>query len=236
MAKRTDDDLFSKSTMTFGEHLEELRICLTKAVFGLLLGSILGFFVAKHVVNFIETPVLDALKRYMVEAAKEELRLKYGDKVPEAAYKVLDERVMIVEEVYLEREELARFQNPPKVDTSKTDATATTSPAAVEFDELLPPPSLNFVKTRIWRQAHAKLQSLDPWETFMIFACCRSSARLALHFLSVVDLYSGWFVRSRAKVCLHLLAAQFVAVFGRSFVGIRLRLPPRPRLPVRLQP
>jgi sec-independent protein translocase protein TatC len=28
---------------------------------------------------------------------------------------------------------------------------------------------MNFVKTRIWREAQAKIQSLDPWETFMIY-------------------------------------------------------------------
>jgi sec-independent protein translocase protein TatC len=47
MAKKTDRDLFEGSTMTFGEHLEELRICLTKALLALMLCSVVGFFVSK---------------------------------------------------------------------------------------------------------------------------------------------------------------------------------------------
>ena len=35
MLKKPDDDLFKDSTMTFGEHLEELRVCLWKATLGL---------------------------------------------------------------------------------------------------------------------------------------------------------------------------------------------------------
>ena len=36
MAKKPTDDLFEKSTMTFGEHLEELRVCLFRGVIGIV--------------------------------------------------------------------------------------------------------------------------------------------------------------------------------------------------------
>lgn len=160
MAKRSDEDLFQHSTMTFGEHLEELRVCLTKAVLGLLLGSVVGFFVSTYVVNFIELPVLSALKRHMVEAAKDELRTKYGEQVTDDMLSVLDKRVLIVEEVYLERGELGRIQG---------GGASPAADAASPFEAKLPAPKLDFVKTRIWREAQAKIQSLDPWETFMIY-------------------------------------------------------------------
>jgi sec-independent protein translocase protein TatC len=169
MAKRSDDDLFTGSTMTFGEHLEELRICLTKSVFGLILGTILGFFVAKYVVKYIETPVLDALKRYMVEAAKEELRAKYGDKVSDDMLKVLDKRVLVVEEVYFERGELGRLTQVTPVSPTEAEATPSIETIDTVFATTLPPPKLDFVKTRIWREAQAKIQSLEPWESFMIY-------------------------------------------------------------------
>ena len=169
MAKRSDNDLFQNTTMTFGEHLEELRVCLTKAVFGLLIGSVIGFFVSKHVVNFIESPVLSALKRHMVESAKLDLREKYGDRVTDDMLSVLDKRVLVVEEVYLERNELSRITNPAGVTAAEKAAQTPVSSESAVFDAKLSAPTVDFVKTRIWREAQAKIQSLDPWETFMIY-------------------------------------------------------------------
>lgn len=167
MAKRSDNDLFQSSTMSFGEHLEELRVCLTRAVFGLLVGSVIGFFVSKYVVNFIETPVIAALKRYMVDAAKDELRQKYGEQVDDAMLQLLDDRVLVVEEVYVERGELARIGGASEGGTVNAMNAELNDPNV--FLKVLPPPKMDFVKTRIWREAQAKIQALDPWETFMIY-------------------------------------------------------------------
>ena len=38
MLKLPNEDLFQDTTMTFGEHLDELRRCLMKAVIGLVIG------------------------------------------------------------------------------------------------------------------------------------------------------------------------------------------------------
>ena len=178
-----------------------------------------GFFVAKYVVNFINTPVLEALKRYMVAAAKEELRLKYAGEVPEDALKILDEQVLIVEEVYFERGELSRIQGTSAGETSTGKPAESNALAA--FDTKLPPPKLDFVKTRIWRQAQAKLQALDPWETFMIYLKAAlvvgRSTRLTLYLLPAVDLRSGRAVRPRTKIRVPLPAAELVSVSGGCF-------------------
>lgn len=64
MAKqRYDDDLFKDSTMTFGEHLEELRVCLFRALAGLAIGVVIGLAMGKWVVNFFEAPMRAALIR-----------------------------------------------------------------------------------------------------------------------------------------------------------------------------
>ena len=42
MPAAIEDDLFQSSTMTFGEHLEELRGCLIRAAAGLAVGVLLG--------------------------------------------------------------------------------------------------------------------------------------------------------------------------------------------------
>jgi sec-independent protein translocase protein TatC len=64
-----NEDLFKDTTMTFGEHLEELRRCLFLAVLGLVIGVALGMAAGKWVVEFIQLPLTDALKDYYQEQA-----------------------------------------------------------------------------------------------------------------------------------------------------------------------
>ena len=72
--ERRDEDLFQDSTMTFGEHLEELRRCLWRAILGLTLGFIVGIFAAEKVVNWIQAPLESALKDYRTERGKERIQ------------------------------------------------------------------------------------------------------------------------------------------------------------------
>ncbi|MEO1990858.1 MAG: twin-arginine translocase subunit TatC [Pirellulales bacterium] len=65
--KPDDEDLFEGSTMTFGEHLEELRICLVRAAMGLAVGVVIGFFLGRSVVHLIEQPLQKALGNYYTE-------------------------------------------------------------------------------------------------------------------------------------------------------------------------
>jgi sec-independent protein translocase protein TatC len=64
MAKHPKEDLFSESTMSFGDHLEELRQCLFRGMIGLLLGVGVGIFLAKDIVKVIQLPLKDALREY----------------------------------------------------------------------------------------------------------------------------------------------------------------------------
>ena len=57
MSSNRDDDLFEGSTMTFGEHLDELRVALFRSVIGLVVGFLLGLLVAKPVVHWITLPL-----------------------------------------------------------------------------------------------------------------------------------------------------------------------------------
>ena len=71
MPRSSDDDLFQTSTMTFGEHLEELRTCLIRAAAGLAITVLAGFFVARPVVHLIEEPLRRALGDYYSQRAIE---------------------------------------------------------------------------------------------------------------------------------------------------------------------
>ena len=56
-------DLFDETTMTFGEHLEALRMHLFKAVIGLVIVMIGTLYWGNYLVDVIRTPIDRALKR-----------------------------------------------------------------------------------------------------------------------------------------------------------------------------
>ncbi len=61
-SKKQSKDLFDDTTMTFGEHLEELRIRLWRAIVGLLLVSCLTMYYGDFVMAVVRKPIEDALK------------------------------------------------------------------------------------------------------------------------------------------------------------------------------
>src|SRR5580692_402709 len=54
-------DLFDDTTMTFGEHLEALRYHLFRAIIGLMIGSVVGFFISRPAIIAIQEPVNAAM-------------------------------------------------------------------------------------------------------------------------------------------------------------------------------
>ena len=66
-------DLFDDSTMTFGEHLEALRVHVWKALVGMIFGVIICLFVGNHIVGFLRQPIDDALRRNNMPTAKDDL-------------------------------------------------------------------------------------------------------------------------------------------------------------------
>jgi sec-independent protein translocase protein TatC len=60
--------------MTFGEHLEELRAALFKAVIALVIGFAIGLLFAAPIVRAIEAPLKDALADFYQKRAFEQLR------------------------------------------------------------------------------------------------------------------------------------------------------------------
>jgi sec-independent protein translocase protein TatC len=124
-----DDDLFKESTMTFGEHLEELRRALFLALIGLFAGTLLGLTVGKHVVMAIQAPLTNALVTYYKDASKlraqerVQEQVAKGVQIPHAAadYESLIDQGMIFDSVYLESDELVnalRKSNPAALGTT----------------------------------------------------------------------------------------------------------------------
>jgi sec-independent protein translocase protein TatC len=62
-----DKDLFEGTTMTFGEHLEELRRCLMKALLGLVIAFLIALpplDLASKMVDYVKGPLEDALQDF----------------------------------------------------------------------------------------------------------------------------------------------------------------------------
>jgi len=110
MPETREDDLFRESTMTFGQHLEELRSCLFKALGGLLVGFLIGLMIGNYVVAFIHRPLSRALNRYYqreseerVNAVLEELKAS-GEAAPWTAEQVkefVEEENLFADEYYV---------------------------------------------------------------------------------------------------------------------------------------
>lgn len=57
-------DLFDDTTMTFGEHLEVLRVHVWRALIGLILGVIVSLFFGDTVIKILKSPIDEALRRH----------------------------------------------------------------------------------------------------------------------------------------------------------------------------
>ncbi len=86
----TEDDLFQSSTMTIGEHLEELRSSLIRAAAGLVVGVMIGFFVARPVVKLVEEPLRRALGDYYSKRALETAAGWTGSPLPYSEAEIRD--------------------------------------------------------------------------------------------------------------------------------------------------
>src|SRR5690348_11981791 len=77
-----EDDYFKGSTMSFGQHLDELRTSLIRALQGLGIAMLIGFYLAPMVVKFFKAPIERALVNYYREKALGELHVKHDQNSP----------------------------------------------------------------------------------------------------------------------------------------------------------
>ncbi len=73
--------------MTFGQHLEELRACLFKSIFGLFIGCGVGLAFSAPVVNFLQAPAQSALNNFYTDQTEKKLITSAElDRLREAGY------------------------------------------------------------------------------------------------------------------------------------------------------
>lgn len=194
MAKYSEEDYFAGTSMTFGEHLEELRGALVKAVSCLIIGCVAGLGVANHVVRFIQTPLERALQRYQIDRDMEVLKSRYGEGSITGMDEFIKSHRLGFSYVYMEHDELRRVaREAGAFDEHSSDAAAGSdakeqkkapsasrhpephvpSPSAHVPDDpgdLAPPRAdTRMALARVWTPLQARLTSLSAQEAFMIW-------------------------------------------------------------------
>ena len=190
MAKYSEEDFFAGTSMTFGEHLEELRSSLVKAVGCLLVGFLVGLGLANYVVRFIQTPLERALERYQIARDTELLKSRYGSDSVKGMDEFIKKHRLGFSYIYLEHDEVLRVAREAEngvnivpgdpIDSTKDEKVAgmrtpsgePPSPLGVPDDpgDLAPPrPETRMALARIWTPLQARLTSLSAQEAFMIW-------------------------------------------------------------------
>lgn len=163
--------------MTFGEHLEELRTCLFKAVVGLAIGFLLGLTVGGWVVHQIQTPLEKALTSYYQKQSEEKLSTNgyWLEAAPESGGRLVAEG-LLPELFYVEPSALVdQLQKayPDRFD----DLQAPTPPTSrkIEPKELEPKQlrSSDLVPVLLWRRnednPRIRVTALSVHEAFTIW-------------------------------------------------------------------
>jgi sec-independent protein translocase protein TatC len=177
-----EDDLFKDTSMTFGEHLEELRASLFKAVVALAIGFAIGLLFASWIVGWIQTPLRNALAEYYQEDAVEYLKQHLpadlqNEETLAAVHKLVHEDGLLPEERYVSpmemldalREKYPREFSDVNLPHGHSDepTTARASAAAQTFSKE------NLIRLYVWRPVsedeRLKLDTLSMQEPFVIY-------------------------------------------------------------------
>ena len=193
--KPRDKDLFKDTTMTFGEHLEELRTCLFKALVGLVAGFGIGLYFGGDVVRIIEGPLKKALEQYhqdetlgWLEELQDAGELPAGDAT---RFKdlVLEDR-LLAKEMYVDPDDLIRELKrvrpdlpiekeggPPQKESTATDGKIRKT---------------DLVRLFLWRpiEEDIRVTNLSVQEPFMIYI--KASLVFGVVLASPLIFYQIW--------------------------------------------
>ncbi len=105
--RQSSEDLFEKTRMSFGQHLEELRTTLLKCVAAIALGCIIGFTFASQTVEYLKGPLVKAMAEFNSAEAAEDMIEREGYVAPELV-PWLEEEKLIPRRMKVDPGELVR--------------------------------------------------------------------------------------------------------------------------------
>jgi sec-independent protein translocase protein TatC len=175
----SDEDLFKATTMTFGEHLEELRGCLWKALLGLAVGFIFGLVVGGYVVDFIQRPLEKALTAYRQKQTLDFLgQLQAKGQLPPGDLKRFEDLVyedqLVAREAYLEPAEVFRELRRVRPKLAAELKLPREDPGDLARKQNHPPRGIrktDLLRMHIWHPVEEQIQvtSLGAHEPFVIY-------------------------------------------------------------------
>ncbi len=200
--------------MTFGEHLEELRRSLAKALLWLALGMSVGLFFASDVVRYIETPLKTAIRQFNADRDLAKMGRDPGDPEVQATRKFLMENGLVLDLVYDIPTEFLKSIVPPG--DAQREAGAGSS-GRFDIRELLSSiPDPNSLVPRIQlRRVEVGLSSLKMEEPFMIWV--KAGLIIGAVVASPMIFYHLW---SFVAAGLHAHERKYVYVFLPVSVGL----------------
>lgn len=189
LKKQPADDLFEKSSMTFGEHLEELRKTLGKAFIWLGIGTCIGLFFAENIVRFIESPLKAAIYDFYIDRAKALFEDANGKEPSEELATWMSSNGMMPERVFVDPATLKQLpdslspliQSKPDAAEGAQETKSESKPeASVKADDVSPAnfnpwKNVDIEKLErlrpflLWRPIPNKLVTLTATEPFMIW-------------------------------------------------------------------
>jgi sec-independent protein translocase protein TatC len=211
--KRSPDDLFDNSVMTFGEHLEELRHSLVRAVIWLAVGTCVGVFLADSVILYIQRPLEAAIRDYY--SRRDLAKLDFDPNAPDVQplRELLMKNSLVAELVY---EIPEQYQSLPEVPPSDADGVA--SPiSAVDMKDLIQGlPDIATLKPKVQlRQNQIGLSSLQVEEPFMIWF--KASLVVGAIIASPMVFYHLW---TFVAAGLHAHERRYVYVYLPLSIGL----------------
>ena len=181
-SKQLVDDLFEKSSMSFGEHLEELRKALTKAFIWLGVGTAVGLYFGTSVVKFVESPLRASLSEFKIEQAKRLFYKANGVVASPEMAKWMQTNGVVPERVFIDPQELSSPASSPVAEelasaaelapTESSDETA--NPQASQSTHN-PWKDVDVARLKrlqpllLWRPIENKLLTFNVLEGFMIW-------------------------------------------------------------------
>ena len=163
MAKNPKEDLFADSTMTFGEHLEELRQCLFRAAIGLVVGVGFGLFLADDVIQQIQVPLKKSLRGYYQMQAMDKIQ---NDELAKA-----EQAGLITDENYVSNDievELDQLILRLKAAVPNQLSALNYSPYSFVADDFYLEAESGSQHRKFFQHVQSSLDEELPWATFLV--------------------------------------------------------------------
>jgi sec-independent protein translocase protein TatC len=151
------DDLFEKSSMTFGEHLEELRRALGKASIWLGGGFIIGLLLASSTIRYMQGPLEDSLEKFYRKKSETEIAKALAvDEVPKDLSQWMRDNKVASQLVWVDPKRLQRENSEDLAILGNADSEGL-------------PNSQNMMRLRLFVPIQASTEALGLQEPFMIW-------------------------------------------------------------------